>query len=348
MRIKLFCYLLVFGILAIAGTANAQVPVIDGANLAQNITTAAQEVIAVEQLKSQLQQLENTYTMFTNPTNILGMATGMENQVIENPMPTANALAGLVGGQTSATGSASTFYQQNHIYSPTDGSADSQRLISNGQSIDNIMGMAETNLQAIQTRLADLPDLEADLNAAGNITNLSAIRGRIESEESFVQGQQVQAANLQVLASEQQQVQAQQAQELQQQDYSNFQTRRRPRLATRSSGKRGGFHECNDDQDPRRLRRSCRRRDCAGRHQGWTKCDGSIWFNGRRHPRENPFVGLVSGTPGRFEGRRAAVRWKCVNHLRCSLPKREGGSWGNRQQQFSNSSSAGSEIQQLA
>ena len=224
MRIKLFCYVFVFGILAIAGTANAQVPVIDGANLAQNITTAAQEVIAVEQLKSQLQQLENTYTMFTNPTNILGMATGMENQAIENPMPTANALAGLVGGQASATGSASTFYQQNHIYSPTDGSADSQRLISNGQSIDNIMGMAETNLQAIQTRLADLPDLEADLNAAGNITNLSAIRGRIESEESFVQGQQVQAANLQVLASEQQQVQAQQAQELQQQDYSNFQT----------------------------------------------------------------------------------------------------------------------------
>jgi type IV secretion system protein VirB5 len=162
--------------------------------------------------------------MFTNPTNILGMATGMENQAIENPMPTANALAGLVGGQTSATGSASTFYQQNHIYSPTDGSGDSQRLISNGQSIANIMGMAETNLQAIQTRLADLPDLEADLNAAGNITNLSAIRGRIESEESFVQGQQVQAANLQVLASEQQQVQAQQAQELQQQDYSNFQT----------------------------------------------------------------------------------------------------------------------------
>jgi type IV secretion system protein VirB5 len=224
MRIKLLCYVLVFGIVAVTGSANAQVPVIDGANLAQNITTAAQEVIAVEQLKSQLQQLENTYTMFTNPTNILGMATGMENQAIENPMPTANALAGLVGGQTSATGSASTFYQQNHIYSPTDGSADSQRLISNGQSIDNIMGMAETNLQAIQTRLADLPDLEADLNAAGNITNLSAIRGRIESEESFVQGQQVQAANLQVLASEQQQVQAQQAQELQQQDYSNFQT----------------------------------------------------------------------------------------------------------------------------
>ena len=59
--------------------ANAQIPVIDGANLAQNIQTAAQSIIAVEQLKAQLTQLEQTYQMFTNPTEILKMATGMEN-----------------------------------------------------------------------------------------------------------------------------------------------------------------------------------------------------------------------------------------------------------------------------
>jgi conjugal transfer/entry exclusion protein len=213
MRIKLFCYVLVFGILAIAGTANAQVPVIDGANLAQNITTAAQEVIAVEQLKSQLQQLENTYTMFTNPTNILGMATGMENQVIENPMPTANALAGLVGGQTSATGSASTFYQQNHIYSPTDGTTQSAQLNANAASIANIQGIATTNLSAIQQRLQQLPELESDLQTATSITQVSAISGRIAAESQFVQSQQAQASNLQILAAEQEASQQQQLQE---------------------------------------------------------------------------------------------------------------------------------------
>jgi type IV secretion system protein VirB5 len=213
MRIKLFCYVLVFGILAIAGTANAQVPVIDGANLAQNITTAAQEVIAVEQLKSQLQQLENTYTMFTNPTNILGMATGMENQAIENPMPTANALAGLVGGQTSATGSASTFYQQNHIYSPTDGTVQSAQLNANAESIANIQGIATTNLSAIQQRLQQLPELESDLQTATSITQVSAITGRIAAESQFVQSQQAQASNLQILAAEQEASQQQQLQE---------------------------------------------------------------------------------------------------------------------------------------
>jgi type IV secretion system protein VirB5 len=73
--------------LAIAPDTRAQTPVIDSANLAQNIQTAAQAIVAVEQLKSQLTQLQQTYQMFTNPTDIMSMATGMENQTVENPMP---------------------------------------------------------------------------------------------------------------------------------------------------------------------------------------------------------------------------------------------------------------------
>ena len=224
MWIKIFAFALVFGILDFAGTARAQIPVIDGSNLAQNVVTAAQEVQAVIQLKNQLTELENTYTMFTNPTEIMGMATGMENQAIENPMPAATALAGLVGGSAVPSGAASMFYNQSHIYSPTDGSADSQRLISNGQSIANIEGIASTNLAAIQSRLQDLPNLESDIQTATSINQVTAINGRIAAESQFVQAQQVQATNLQVMASEQQQQQIQQQQELQQEDSTNFQT----------------------------------------------------------------------------------------------------------------------------
>jgi hypothetical protein len=212
------------GLLAWAPTAHAQLAVIDQSNLTENLITAAQMLQAVAQLKAQLTELENTYAMFTNPQNILNMASGMENSAIENPMPVATSLNGLLGGSTAPSGAASTYYNQNHVYSPTDGSGDSARLIGNGQSIANIMGMATTNLQAIQTRLNDLPDLQADLNAAGNITNLSAVRGRIETESNFVQAQQAQAANLQVLASEQQASQKQEQQEIKQEDYLNVQT----------------------------------------------------------------------------------------------------------------------------
>jgi hypothetical protein len=212
------------GLLAWTPAAYAQLAVIDNSNLTENLITAAQMLQAVAQLKAQLTELENTYTMFTNPQNILNMATGIENSAIENPMPMATSLSGLLGGSTAPSGAASTYYNQNHLYSPIDGSADSSRLISNGQSIANIMGMASANLQAIQTRLSDLPDLEADLNAAGTITNISAVRGRIEAESNFVQAQQAQAANLQVLAGAQQRSVIQQQQELKQEDYNNVQT----------------------------------------------------------------------------------------------------------------------------
>jgi hypothetical protein len=123
MRKFLFAYTVLSTGLIFAPNAHAQMAVIDGANLTQNVQTAAQAIIAVEQLKEQLTQLQQTYQMFTNPTDIMNMATGMENQTLENPMPAANALTGLVGGQTAPSGAAQTYYDQNHVYSPADGSA---------------------------------------------------------------------------------------------------------------------------------------------------------------------------------------------------------------------------------
>jgi hypothetical protein len=224
MKRFLFALTVLSGALAVAPNAHAQMAVIDAANLAQNLQTAAQSIAAVEQLRAQLSQLENTYTMFTNPTNILGMATGMENSAVENPMPLANSLSGLVGGQTSGNAAATTYYNQNHIYTAPAGTEQGTQLNQNAQGIANIEGIASTNLSAIEARLQQLPDLEADLNSATSITQVSAINGRIAAESQFVQGQQAQAANLQVLASEQQASQQQQEREQFDQDQSNLAT----------------------------------------------------------------------------------------------------------------------------
>lgn len=221
MRRNGFAIVLCLAGLAWAGNAQAQIAVIDGANLAQNIQTAAQAIVAVEQLKAQLTQLEQTYEMFTNPTDILNMAPGLENQTLENPMPLANTLSGLVGGTTAGTGAASAYYNQNHVYTPTDGSTASTQLNANAQAIANIEGIASTNLTAIEQRIQQLPDLESDLNAAASITQVAAINGRIATESQFVQAQQAQAANLQVLASEQSLSQQQQDKEQFVEDMTN-------------------------------------------------------------------------------------------------------------------------------
>jgi hypothetical protein len=222
MRHVLLTLAVIIGCLELAPNAQAQVAVIDSANLVQNIQTAAQAIVAVEQLKAQLTEMENTYTMFTNPTNIMNMGTGMENQAIENPMPLANSVAGLVGGTSSGSSAATTFYTQDHVYTPTDGSPQSTMLNNNAESIANIEGMAQTNLSAIQTRLQELPNLESDIQAATSINQVTAINGRIQAESQFVQGQQAQAANLQVLATEQAQSEQQQQQEKFDEDQTNL------------------------------------------------------------------------------------------------------------------------------
>ncbi len=207
-----------------AQEAHAQIAVIDSANLTQNLKTAAQAVIEVEQLKEQLAQLVQTYQMFTNPTDILNMATGMENQALENPMPLANSLSNLIGGTSAGSSTAQTYYDQNHVYTPTDGSVASSQLNNYAQTIANIEGMASTNLSAIEQRIQQLPDLESDLNAATSITQVDAINGRIASESQFVQAQQAQATNLQILASEQAEAQKQEQEEQFDKDQSNLAT----------------------------------------------------------------------------------------------------------------------------
>jgi len=222
MRKFLFAFAALSPSLIFIPDAHGQMAVLDSANLTQNLQTAAQAILAVEQLKAQLTQLQQTYQMFTTPTGIMNMAPGMESQILENPMPAANALTGLLGGQTSPSGPAQTFYNQNHVYSPTDGSTASDQLNTNATAISNIQGMAATNLSAIQQRLQQLPDLESDLGTATSITQINAINGRIAAESQFVQGQQAQAANLQVLATEQSRSEDQQTEEEHSQESSTL------------------------------------------------------------------------------------------------------------------------------
>lgn len=198
--------------LVLASPARAQMAVFDGANMAQNMKTTAQEIMAVQQLKNQLLQLQQTYTMLTHPMNTMQLATGLERASMENPMPTVDSMVPLLGGQTQSS-VATSFYSQNHVYSPTDGSFESNQINSNGQSIANIQGMAVNNLTAIQGRLQELPSLESSLTTANSITSVEAINGRIAAENQFVQAQQAQAANLQLLAYEQKQSQEQQEKE---------------------------------------------------------------------------------------------------------------------------------------
>lgn len=211
---KLRAFLLGFSLLAAGALpAQAQLAVIDGSNLAQTTLAAQRALSELQQLTAQYNQLVTTYQMLTNPTDVVSMVPGLSTSTLQNPLPAVNLISGLVGGQTPASGAGVQFFNQNNVYTPTDSSVASTQLIANANSIANLQGVASTNLQSIQQRLALLPALETALSAATSITQVNAINGRIAVEANYVQAQQAQAQNLTVLASEQEASARQQAQE---------------------------------------------------------------------------------------------------------------------------------------
>lgn len=193
--------------------ATAQMAVVDHANLAQTTLAASRALSELQQLTAQYNQLVATYQMLTNPIDVASMATGLNVSAIQNPLPNVSGLGGLITGQSVPAGAGITFYNQNHIYSPTDNSAASTQLVASGNTIANLQGIAATNLQAIQQRIALLPSLQAALSGAQSITEINAINGRIQLESNYAQAQQAQAQNLTVLALEQEASDRQRAQE---------------------------------------------------------------------------------------------------------------------------------------
>jgi hypothetical protein len=198
-----------------AGAAHGQIAVFDGANVAQTIQAVSTAAKELTQLQMQLQQLEQTYRMFTSPSNITRMLPQLNTGFLQNPVPQANQMPNLTMGTANGmSAAAQAFYNQNHAYTATGSDPLAQTLNRSAIAIANIQGIAATNLASIEQRLATLTAMQQQLQGATDIKQVAAINGRIAIEASAIQGQQAQAANLQALASAQ--IAAQQQQQLQQ------------------------------------------------------------------------------------------------------------------------------------
>jgi type IV secretion system protein VirB5 len=194
------------------GSAKAQLAVFDGANVAQ---TAQAVVTAGKELLQLQQQLTQTYRMFTNGTNVTGMMPQLNTGFLQNPMPQSSQMPNLIIGGTGAmSGPAQSFYNQNHVYTATGSGPFAANLNNSARSLANIQGIAATNLASIEQRLANLLQMQTQLQAATDIKQVTAINGRIAIEQHAVQAQQAQAQNLQALATAQIGTQQQQQMQL--------------------------------------------------------------------------------------------------------------------------------------
>jgi Type IV secretion system proteins len=200
------------GWVAFGGAANAQYAVYDSSNFGQAVQAVATAAKELAQLQSQLQQLRQQYQMFTNPTNVTGMFPALNAPSLQNPMPPASAMPGQMTGTTNAlSGTGQTFYNANHVFTATGTDPQASLLNRSAIATANIQGIAATNLASIEQRLATLNAMQAELQNATDIKQVTAINGRIAIESNAIQGQQAQAQNLAVLAAVQAQANQQAA-----------------------------------------------------------------------------------------------------------------------------------------
>lgn len=202
-----------------ADAARAQVAVFDNASISQSVTNTTNEI---NQMVNELKQLQAQYQLLQNIPNVAtGMMTNFSNANIQNPLPTVSQATGQITGATNTLNSYGQQFASLNRYSVTGTDPVAQSYTQRTTSLANIQGVAAQNLDSINQRLANLDEMKQDLSNAKDITEVSAINGRIAVENQAIQAQAAAAQNLQMMAQAQMQNQALQDQEAARQEEVN-------------------------------------------------------------------------------------------------------------------------------
>jgi len=178
---------------------------------AQQLATMAQQLIAFVHAPSLgaavglLSQAGLGSSLPINPYAVMQITNGI--QYGNGGLP---EIQGILSGVTNLAGQS---YSLNHVYTPTDGSFNSQQIIARGNSISGTQGLAGGAYTDLTTHAATLPSLRNDLMAADTPKDVQDAQAEIELETTWTQNQQARLTAAQLTYAAQQDSRTQQADE---------------------------------------------------------------------------------------------------------------------------------------
>lgn len=212
MRVRVLCLGLGVSLAGLVPPAFAQVPVIDTTSIAQLVQRVAQARAQYQELVQQYDQAKQTLSAVSQNVNPNQWGQQLEQPLMQNSMPNTSMLPGMLDGISPPSqlggnvGSlAQQYLGQNQVYQPQGQDFQATQMRDGANATAGMEAVATQNLQSLQAREADLPQIQEQLNHATTIQQVSAIQARLSAEQNYVQAQTAQAANLQVLAMEQKQ-----------------------------------------------------------------------------------------------------------------------------------------------
>jgi hypothetical protein len=209
---------------ALSAPANALIEVNDPASLLQQLKDFALEIkgyaLKAQSYATQVQQYQQEieqYVAFVHDPS-LGAALGLMNQTgLSNSLPiNPSALMSLTSGYTGLMGRLGALgnltngsYNQNHVYTPTDGSWTSQQLIASGNGIAGTQGAAQAAYQDLRNHMPVIQALRDRLLTAKSPKDVQDAQAQLEAETLWTHNLNSQLGAIEVAYRTQRDVQIQ-------------------------------------------------------------------------------------------------------------------------------------------
>lgn len=218
---------------ALPSPAAAQLPVIDGGNLAQTTLTAARALQQIEQLRAQYDRLARTYEAIAHTTSVEGVAGalgGLSRQVL----PPAARLPDLLGGRGGEWGGAGAALRADRLYAPPAGGngddAWAREMERRERATANAKAMAQAAAEDAEREIASLDALRGEVEAAPDGTAGVAVGNGLALARHRLDASRLQLEQVRLLLAADDRVTAQRGEQAWRRDVDDWMARTRSAL----------------------------------------------------------------------------------------------------------------------
>lgn len=201
--------------------AHAQIPVTDGASIAnsiqQQIETMAKWKMQYDQMVSQIDQMKQQYQSLTGSR---GLGQIMNNPALRDYLP--SDWQGVydsvkTGGYSGLSGRAASIYESNKVYDAcTHYKVAEQRTACEAQAVKGSQdkAFALDAYDKAKSRLNQIDQLMAKINDTPDPKAIAELQGRIAAEQAMIQNEQTKLQMYQMVAAAEDRLQQQRQREL--------------------------------------------------------------------------------------------------------------------------------------
>lgn len=218
---KLTISLILAGGLSLSSAAFAQIPVTDGASIAQSVVqqveTIAKWKLQYDQMMSQIDQAKQQYDSLTGSR---GLGNVMNDPALRDYLP--GDWQGVydsvkTGGYSGLSGTGKTVYDANKIYDlcakllP-----DNERTVCEAQAVKGSQdkGFALDAYNAAKSRINQIDQLMSSINQTQDPKAIAELQGRIAAEQANIQNEQTKLQMYSMVAAAEDRLQQQRQREI--------------------------------------------------------------------------------------------------------------------------------------